>query len=126
VPDADLGTQRRVVDAFLAASRAGNFEELLKLLDPAVVFRVDSGPRPWRSSTLLTGAVDVATHASIHGPRFATLCEPALVNGAAGIVARTHQGVHAVVGITVIDGLIAEIDLILDPDKLAGAGVGTT
>jgi RNA polymerase sigma-70 factor, ECF subfamily len=120
VPDADLSTQRRVVDAFLTASRAGDFEALVKVLDPEVVFRVDTGPRTWLAPALLTGALDVAEHASTHGPRFATLCEPALVNGAAGIIAVARSGVVAVVGVTVINERIAEIDLILDADKLAG------
>jgi RNA polymerase sigma factor (sigma-70 family) len=119
-PDADLGTQRRVVEAFMAASRAGDFEGLVKVLDPDVVFRVDTGPRTWQIPALLTGAVDVAQHASAHGPRFATLCEPALVNGAAGLVARTRSGVVAVIGLTVVAERITEIDLILDADKLAG------
>jgi RNA polymerase sigma factor (sigma-70 family) len=122
-PDADLPTQRRVVNAFLAASRAGDFEDLLNLLDPDVVFRVDSGTRATLAPALLTGAADVAEHAAAHGPRFATLCEPALVNGAAGIIATTRGGVLAVVGITVIKERIAAIDLILDPDKLAGLTV---
>ena len=120
-PDADLSTQRRVVDAFLAAARAGDFEELLKVLDPDVVFRVDTGPRTWLAPALLTGALDVAGHASTHGPRFATLCEPTFVNGAAGLIARRAGEVLAVVGMTVIDGRITEIDLVLDPDKLAGS-----
>jgi RNA polymerase sigma-70 factor (ECF subfamily) len=90
------------------------------MLDPEVVFRVDTGPRTWLAPALLTGAFDVAEHASTHGPRFATLCEPALVNGAAGIIATTRGGVVAVVGVTVINERIAEIDLILDADKLAG------
>ena len=123
VPDASLSTQRRVVDAFLAAARAGDFEALVKLLDPEVVFRVDTGPRTWLAPALLTGALDVAEHASTHGPRFAALCRPALVNGAAGIIARTAGGVVAVVGITVVDEHIAEIDLILDADKLSGLAI---
>lgn len=122
-PDPDLSTQRRVVDAFLAAARAGDFEELLKVLDPDVVFRVDTGPRTWLAPALLTGAVDVAGHASTHGPRFATLCEPTLVNGAAGLIARTASDVLAVVAMTVIDGRVTEIDLVLDPDKLPEASV---
>jgi RNA polymerase sigma-70 factor, ECF subfamily len=122
-PDPDLSTQRRVVDAFLAAARAGDFEDLLKVLDPDVVFRVDTGPRTWLAPALLTGAVDVAGHASTHGPRFATLCEPTLVNGAAGLIARTASDVLAVVAMTVIDGRVTEIDLVLDPDKLPEASV---
>jgi RNA polymerase sigma factor (sigma-70 family) len=123
VPDADLSTQRRVVGAFLAASREGDFEALLAVLDPEVVLRVDTGPRTWLAPALLTGALDVAEHASTHGPRFATLCRPALVNCAAGIIARTRGGVVAVVGLTVINERIAEIDLILDVDKLSGLSI---
>ncbi|MFF3911696.1 sigma-70 family RNA polymerase sigma factor [Streptomyces sp. NPDC001848] len=119
VPDADLRTQRRVVDAFLAASRAGDFEALLALLDPDVVFRVDTGSRTWLAPALLTGAADVAAHAATHGRRFAMLCQPALVNGAAGIIARTRSSVVAVVGMTVISDRIAEIDLVLDAAKLS-------
>ena len=90
------------------------------MLDPDVVFRVDTGPRTWLAPALLTGALEVAEHAATQGPRFATLCEPALVNGAAGIIAKTRGRVIAVVGLTVINERIAEIDLILDPDKLVG------
>lgn len=117
-PDTDLPTQRRVVDAFLTAARAGDFGALIEVLDPDVVFRVDTGGRSILAPALLTGAHDVAEHAATHGPRFASLCRPALVNGAAGIVARNRRGDPvAVVGITVIDERIAEIDLILDPAK---------
>jgi RNA polymerase sigma factor (sigma-70 family) len=121
--DPDLPTQRRLVDAFLAASRAGDFDALIEVLDPEVVFRVDTGPRTWLAPPLLAGAQDVATHAASQGPRFATLCEPALVNGAAGVIARSAAGVVAVVGITVRDGRISEIDLVLDPGKLARAQI---
>jgi RNA polymerase sigma-70 factor (ECF subfamily) len=123
VPDADLATQRRVVDAFLTAARAGDFGALIEVLDPDVVFRVDTGGRPSPAPALLTGAVDVAENAALQGPRVASLCRPALVNGAAGIVARgSRGGVVAVVGVTVIGERIAEIDLILDPTKFAYVG----
>jgi RNA polymerase sigma-70 factor (ECF subfamily) len=122
-PDADLPTQRRIVAAFLAAARAGDFGALIEVLDPDVVFRVDTGGRSISAPALLTGAVDVAEHAAAQGPRFATLCHPAVVNGAAGIVARNRGGRPvAVVGITVIGERITEIDLILDPAKFASAG----
>jgi RNA polymerase sigma factor (sigma-70 family) len=123
VPDADLRTQRRVVDAFLAASRAGDFEALLEILDPDVVFRVDAGARAGIAPALLRGSTDVAQHAAVQGPRFATLCQPALVNGAAGVIAKSRAGVVAVVGITVIGERIAEIDLMLDPVKLAALSI---
>ncbi|MEV4621438.1 RNA polymerase sigma factor SigJ [Asanoa sp. NPDC049573] len=119
-PDADLPTQRRVVGAFLAAARAGEFEELIKLLDPDVVFRADTGSRTWLAPAHLRGATEVARHTSTHGPRFATHCHPAVVNGAAGVIARAGADLVAVVGFTVVDGRIVEIDLLLDEDKIAG------
>ncbi|WP_427892102.1 sigma-70 family RNA polymerase sigma factor [Kribbella sp. GL6] len=120
VPDADLDTQLRVATAFLEAARAGDFEGLLKVLDPEVVFRVDTGSRTWLAPALLTGAADVAEHAAAHGPRFATLCHPAVVNGAAGVIAKTRGRTVAVVGMTVVHNRITEINLVLDTDKLAG------
>ena len=118
VPDTDLATQRTVVEAFLAAARGGDFDALIAVLDPDVVFRVDAGSRTRLAPALLTGATDVARQAALQGPRFARHCQPALVNGTAGILARTSAGPIAVAGFTVIEGRIATIDLILDPDKL--------
>ncbi|NUR97482.1 MAG: RNA polymerase sigma factor SigJ [Kribbellaceae bacterium] len=123
LPDADVPTQRRVVDAFLAAARAGDFDGLLQVLDPDVVFRVDTGSRAGLAPALLIGAADVAEHTAGVGPRFATLCEPALVNGAAGIIARAGSDVVAVVGLTVVAHRITEIDLVLDPAKLSGVTI---
>ena len=123
VPDADLPTQRRVVDAFLAASRAGDFERLLQVHDPDVVFRVDAGARPGLVPALVKGADAVARHAAVQGPRFASLCEPVLVNGAVGVIAKARGTVLAVAGITVVNQRVAEIDLILDPKKLAGLAI---
>jgi RNA polymerase sigma-70 factor (ECF subfamily) len=118
-PDPDVRKQREVVAAFLAAARAGDFEALVAVLHPDVVFRADTGSRTRMAPALVSGAADVARHAAEHGPRFATLCRPALVNGTAGILARVPAGVIAVAGLTVIDGRVAAIDIILDPDKLA-------
>jgi len=123
-PDPDLGRQREVVAAFLAAARAGDFDALIDVLDPDVVFRADTGSRPQSAPALLTGAAAVAGQSATYGPRFATLCRPALVNGGAGIIARAPAGLIAVVGVTVVAGRIAEIDLILDPDKLARLSIG--
>ncbi|GGB41902.1 DNA-directed RNA polymerase sigma-70 factor [Flexivirga endophytica] len=122
-PDPDLTKQRQVVAAFLAAARAGDFESLLAVLDPDVVFRVDSGPGKQLAPPILTGAADVARQAAATGPRFATLCEPCLVNGAAGIIARTSHGVIAVVGMTVIAARVVEIDLMLDSARLAAVEI---
>lgn len=118
-PQTGTAAQQRVVDAFLAAARAGDFDALLALLDPDVVFRVDHGRRARLAHAQLTGAHAVASRAARVGPRFARLCAPARVNGAAGIVARDLGGrLVAVVGFTVRDDRIAAVDLILDPDKL--------
>jgi RNA polymerase sigma factor (sigma-70 family) len=118
-PHAGLPAQRRVVDAFLAAARAGDFDALLALLDPDVVFRSDHGGRTRLAPALLAGARAVAARAADAGPRLARLCALALVNGVAGVVARDRSGkAVAVVGFTVCGDRIAAIDMILDPDKL--------
>jgi RNA polymerase sigma factor (sigma-70 family) len=119
VPDPDLTRQREIVDAFLAAARAADFDALVAVLDPDVVFRVDTGGRAGMAPALLTGSADVAGHTARYGPRFAKLCRPALVNGVAGIIARAPAGLIAVAGITVVNDRIRSVDLILDPDKLA-------
>jgi RNA polymerase sigma-70 factor (ECF subfamily) len=118
VPDPDLAKQREVVDAFLAAARAGDFDALIALLDPDVVFRTDNGARALLAPAQVTGAAEVARYSVATGPRFAPFCRPALVNGAAGLIAQAPAGPLGVVGFTVIHGRIATIDLILDPDKL--------
>jgi RNA polymerase sigma factor (sigma-70 family) len=118
VPEPDVSKQREVVEAFLAAARGGDFDALMKVLDPDVVFRIDSGARDLDMPALLSGAEAVARHSATQGPRFATVCHPAVVNGAVGIIAQTPAGVVAVAGLTVVDGRIAAIDLILDPRKL--------
>lgn len=122
VPDPDLNRQRRVVDAFLAAARAGDFDRLLEILHPDVVFRVDRGRSGATVPPVLTGVEAVARQVADQGPRYAPSCHPALVNGSAGIIVRGTRGPIGVVGMTVVDGRITEIDLILDPDKLAGSG----
>jgi RNA polymerase sigma-70 factor (ECF subfamily) len=116
--DPDIAAQRRVVDAFLAASRAGDFEALLEVLDPGVVFRVDGGGVPPRARPPVTGAATVAERVLARGSRFAPLARPAIVNGAAGLVVGPPQNPFAVVSLTITGGRIAEIDLIADPGKL--------
>ncbi len=106
-PDADLARQREVVGAFLAASRAGDFDALLEVLAPDVVFRI-SGAHPLSYS----GAENVARVAARQGPRFAPSCRIGLVNGAAGIYMEGPDGLATVTGFTVADGRIVTIDLI--------------
>jgi RNA polymerase sigma-70 factor (ECF subfamily) len=117
--DPDLREQRRVVDAFLAASRAGDFEALLKVLDPDVVFRADRGPRGVRVP--VTGAEEVAQTILARGSRFAAYARPAIVNGNAGVIVVPGEKPIAVVSFSVADGRIVEIDLVADPAKLLGA-----
>ena len=119
-PDADLAVQRRVVDAFLAAARDGNFEGLLQVLDPDVVLRVDGGPNapPAFARPPIVGAEAVARAAeNFRGGADRT--EPVIVNGAAGLLVRFPA--RSIVGaFTVVDGRIVAIDIIADPDKLHG------
>ena len=117
-PDADLPRQREIVDAFLAASRAGDFEALLEVLDPQVVFRMDSGDTSRRAQGPITGAAAVARQVLTRGARFAPLGRPAIVNGAAGVVVGPAGKPIAVVGFTVAHDRILAIDVITDPEKL--------
>jgi RNA polymerase sigma factor (sigma-70 family) len=114
--DPDLREQRRVVDAFLAAARAGDFEALLKVLDPDVVFRADRGPRGLRMP--VSGAEEVAQTILARGSRFAPHARPAIVNGNAGVIVVPGKKPIAVVSFSVADGRIVEIDLVADPAKL--------
>jgi RNA polymerase sigma-70 factor (ECF subfamily) len=112
-PDADLGKQREVVDAFLAAARQGDFDGLLAVLDPDVVLRSD---RP-RAFTEVRGARAVAERA-FRFRRLGRFARPALVNGAAGWVVAPRGRPVAVGGFTVVGGKIAEIDIQADPARL--------
>jgi RNA polymerase sigma-70 factor (ECF subfamily) len=116
-PEPDQTHQREIVDAFLAASRAGDFDALLAVLDPDVVFRTDAGVGPLARPPI-AGAAAVARQILARGTRFAPLARPALVNGAAGVIVGPERSPFAVVGFTVARGRIVAIDLILDPDKL--------
>ncbi|MFI5622770.1 sigma-70 family RNA polymerase sigma factor [Nocardioides sp. NPDC051685] len=120
-PDPDLGRQRRVAAAFLAAARDGDFDALLDLLHPEVVFLVDAGSVRRAAPALLEGSAEVARQAALQGPRFASLCRLALVNGAIGILAEARSGPIAVAGITVVEDQILRIDLVLDPEKVRAA-----
>jgi RNA polymerase sigma factor (sigma-70 family) len=119
-PDADLAEQRRVVDAFLAAARGGDFEALLEVLDPSVVFRADRGALALRAPAVVRGAEDVARQVLSRGARFAPHARPAIVNGAAGLIVMPGGTPIAVIGFSVAGGRILEIDLVADPEKLRG------
>jgi RNA polymerase sigma-70 factor (ECF subfamily) len=117
-PDADLARQRRVVDAFLAAARDGDFDGLVAILHPDVVLRVDRGGRRTDEPSEYRGARRIAERAG-RLAALGRLARPALVNGTAGVVlAREGRAPLAVIGFTVTDGVIAEIDLLADPTRL--------
>ncbi|WP_433322974.1 RNA polymerase sigma factor SigJ [Spirillospora sp. CA-294931] len=115
VPDADLGRQRQVVDAFLAAAREGDFDALLELLDPDVLSRSDAGG----PMTVIRGAAKVATGA-VTFARLAEAALPALVNGSAGVVSIRDGRPFSVLCFTVVEGRIVQIDALADPARLAG------
>ena len=117
---AEPGEQRRVVDAFLTASRAGDFAGLLEVLDPDVVFRVDAGAGSPLARPPVVGADAVARQVLARGTRIAPLARPALVNGMAGALVGPPERPIAVVGFTVAGGRITEIDLVVDRAKLPG------
>ena len=118
VPDAGVEAQRAVVDAFLTAARGGDIEDLVAVLHPDVVLRADRGTSRLR---VVQGAEAVARGAStfqrVAGP--AVRAEPALVNGAVGVVASQDGAPLAVLAFTVVAGRIAEIDILNDPVRLA-------
>lgn len=117
-PDADLAVQRSVVDAFLAAARSGDFDALLRVLDPDVVFRMDGGGTGLLARPPVSGAGAVAREILSGGAPFAPLAERAMVNGAPGAIIRAAGRPRYVVGFTVANGRIAAIDLIGDPAKV--------
>ena len=127
--DPDLARQREVVDAFFAAARGGDFAALVAVLDPDVVLRIDAGAAHAAASMVVRGAEAVARQAltGLAGALRAFDLQPALVNGAAGMVMSRHGRPLTVMGFIVADGKIAEIDAVADPRRLqriADAGDG--
>src|SRR4051794_30301004 len=118
VPDADLATQREVVEAFLAAAREGDFEALVAVLDPDVVLRADLGPLRGGSREV-RGAAAVARQ-SLTYRRLGLVVRPALVNGAVGAVTLRGGEPFSVAGVTVRGGRIVELDFLADPERLRG------
>ncbi len=115
--DPDPGRQRAAVDAFFAAARDANFDALVTVLAPDVVLRADGGTA--RPGALIHGAREVSRQALTYG-RLAPYVRPARVNGAAGVVVATGEQVLSVMGFTVAEGKIVTIEVLMDPDRLAG------
>lgn len=112
----DAAEQRRLVDAFFAAARAGDIDALVAVLDPEVVLRADAGPSP--RSAEIRGAQAVAARAAMFAGGGGMLIA-ATVNGTPGVVVRVGEAVVSVMEFTVIDGRIAAIHALADRERLA-------
>ena len=115
VRDRDLTARREVVDAFLAASRAGDFDALLAVLDPDVVFRADRTAASAGASGEVRGASAVARQFS---GRARGGARSALVNGAVGVVVAPRGRLFLVLRLTIRHGKIVGIDAVADPAHL--------
>ncbi|TWS96152.1 sigma-70 family RNA polymerase sigma factor [Reyranella sp. CPCC 100927] len=119
VADPDVASQRKVVDAFLAATRRGDVEALVALLDPDVVLRADAAALRAGASQEARGAAAVAT--ALLGRRGA---QPVLVDGAVGLFVAPGGRLRVVLRLVIRDGRIADIEAIADPDNLRKINLG--
>ncbi|SFF29860.1 RNA polymerase sigma factor SigJ [Streptomyces mirabilis] len=119
-PELDPARQKLVLDAFLAASRAGDFEALVSVLHPDVVLRVDSGVLVGgaAASKVVHGATGVAQQALMFR-QFAEFSRLVLVNGAVGVVTAPEGRPLSVMGVTIIDGRVVEMYILADPARLS-------
>jgi RNA polymerase sigma-70 factor (ECF subfamily) len=111
-PDPDLARQRTVVNAYFAASREGDLEALVAVLDPDVVLRAhrcDGDP-------IELHGVERVARGAMMAQRFAPFVRPALVNGAAGAVAFDGERPFAVLAFTVVGDHAVAIDVFNDPE----------
>jgi RNA polymerase sigma-70 factor (ECF subfamily) len=116
--DADLRTQRRVVDAFLAAVQNGDFEALVAVLDPDIVLRADGGAVKGLSR-LVRGTQAVMAQAAAFS-KIALSNQVVLVNGNIGLVCRLPDGrLFSVIGFTIAGDKVVELDILADPDRLS-------
>jgi RNA polymerase sigma-70 factor, ECF subfamily len=116
VSDADVDTQREVLEAFLAAARDGDFDALVAVLDPDVVLHADAGPLG--GSRQVRGAEAVASQA-LGFSRLDLVVHPALINGAVGAVSTRGGEVFSVGSFTVRGGRIVEMSILGDPERLS-------
>jgi RNA polymerase sigma-70 factor, ECF subfamily len=115
-PDGDLHAQWEVVEAFLAAAHAGDFEGLVAVLDPDVVLRADAGVS---SITRQVRGADAVISQATMWSRVALIPHRALVNGTPGFVSLRDGRPFSVAAVTVRGGRIVEIDILADPERLA-------
>jgi RNA polymerase sigma-70 factor (ECF subfamily) len=114
--------QRAVVDAWAAASRAGDFEGLLTLLHPDAVLRVDAGAGS-SLTKIVRGAAEIAGSATAFRYSAAVEARITMVNGLAGIVASMGGQAVSVLAFTVVDGLVTEVDILSDRERLEALGI---
>ncbi|HEU5375006.1 MAG TPA: sigma factor [Ktedonobacteraceae bacterium] len=121
IEDADLATSREAVEAFLSAARTGNFDALLAVLDPDVIFRYDATSVPTGVPGEIHGAVAVAKRFVGGAKRFvrgAGATQPALVNGSVGVVVAPRGSLFGVLDLSIREGKITAITAIADPARL--------
>ena len=114
-PDPDMTRQRAVVDAYFAAAREGDLDALVAVLDPDVVLRAHRSD----GDPLELHGADRVARGAMTARRFAPFVRPALVNGAAGVVAFDGERPFAVLAFTVIGDRAVTIDVFNDPDLVA-------
>ncbi|HVU68364.1 MAG TPA: sigma-70 family RNA polymerase sigma factor [Ktedonobacteraceae bacterium] len=117
----DLATSREAVEAFLTATRTGNFDALLAVLDPDVIFRYDAPGVPTGAPGEIHGAVAVARRFTGGARRFmggARATQPALVNGSVGVVVAPRGSLFGVLDLSIREGKITAITAISDPARL--------
>ncbi len=118
-PTSAIREQRDVVDAFLAASGAGDFDGLLQVLDPDVTWRVNTA----RGLVVRRGAMEVAASMK-RAARARGTARRVLVNGSPGFAAWTPGGrLRAVMACTVADGRIVDMESVTDPCQLASVNL---
>jgi RNA polymerase sigma-70 factor (ECF subfamily) len=114
-PDADLARRRKLVDAFLAASRGGDFEALLAVLDPDVVLRADRTVVQMGGSAEVRGAAAVAETFSGR----ARAAQPALIDGAPGLVWSQDGRPRVAFTFTIVGQKIVAIEMLADAERLS-------
>jgi RNA polymerase sigma-70 factor (ECF subfamily) len=121
-PVPGLARQREVIDAFFSAARRGDFDDLVAMLDPDAILRIDAGTSHPKASMVINGATAVARQAqrglraSLDRPSFRV--HHALVNGAAGVIVAMGRTPVTVMGFTFAEDKIVEIDAIADLDRV--------
>ena len=118
VTAAGLARQREVVEAFLAASRDGDFEALLAVLDPDVTLQADEAAAPPGMARQVRGAAVVARQGLTFSRR-AQFGRLALVNGAVGVILAPHGRLSVALSLTIVDGKITQMNVVADPERLA-------